>query len=215
MEHILDEVEIRVLGSLIEKEMVTPEYYPLSLNALVNACNQKSNRDPVVTYDETTIVGAINGLREKRLVTRSDSSRVPKYEENFIRKNNLINREAAIICILLLRGAQTLGETRSRTDSLYKFRDIEEVEKTLDDLSERGFLIKLPRQPGHKESRFAHLFAGEPKILEVHQAKPESSALIVKADNDRITHLEQEITFLRQEFGALKEEFLSFKQQFE
>lgn len=215
MEYILDEVEIRVLGSLMEKEMATPEYYPLSLNALLNACKQKSNRDPVVFYDETTVVRAIDSLKEKRLVSRSDLSRVPKYEENFIKKNNLINKEAALICMLLLRGAQTLGELRIRTDSLYKYSDIAEVENTINDLSERGFVIKLPRQPGRKESRLAHLFSGDPQILEAHQEEPQSSALVVKAENDHFEKLEQEINLLRQELSDLKEEYFDFKKQFE
>ncbi len=215
MECIMDEVEIRVLGSLIEKEIATPEYYPLSLNALLNACNQRSNRDPVVTYDEMTVVRALNSLREKRLVWRSDLSRVPKYEENLVKTNNLINKEAALICVLLLRGAQTLGELRTRTDGLCKFNDMDEVEKRLADLSDRGFVVKLSRQPGHKESRFTHLFAGEPQIPEVYRAKPEPATLVVKAEDDRLSHLEQEVTLLRQEINALKEDFRTFRQQFE
>ena len=215
MEYTMDEVEIRVLGSLIEKGIATPEYYPLSLNALVNACNQKTNRDPVVTYVEMTVVRALNSLKEKRLVRRSDSSRVPKYEENLSKIHSLINKEAALVCVLLLRGAQTLGELRTRTDSLCKFSEMDEVEKTLADLADRGFVSKLPRQPGQKESRFSHLFAGEPQIPEVHQAKPEPAALVVKAEEDRSARLEQEIALLRQELDTLKEDFRTFKRQFE
>lgn len=215
MEFIMDEMEMRVLGSLIEKEIATPEYYPLSLNALVNACNQKTNREPVVTYDEVTVVRALNSLKEKRLVRRSDTSRVPKYEENLVKTHNLINKESALICVLLLRGPQTLGELRTRTDSLCKFGDTDEVETTLADLSDRGFVVKLPRQPGHKESRFAHLFAGQPQISEVPQAKPETATLVVKAEDDRLAHCEQEIALLRQEINGLKEDFQAFKRQFE
>ncbi|MBI5559467.1 MAG: YceH family protein [Deltaproteobacteria bacterium] len=209
----LDDVETRVLGCLLEKEMATPEYYPLSLNALVNACNQKSNREPVVNYDEATVIRGLDGLKEKRFALRSDASRVTKYEENFIKLNNLLEKEGALICLLLLRGPQTAGELRGRSERLYRFNDIEEVEAKLDDLSEMGLVMKLPRQPGRKECRFMHLLSGEPAALQAAQADQSAAQPVISHDNDRIACLEQEITLLRQELHDLQAEFTEFKKQ--
>src|SRR5471030_1694058 len=140
MDWQLDAAEVRALGALMEKETTTPDYYPLSLNALVNACNQKSNRDPVVSFDEDTVETAVNGLREKGLTSRitSNDSRVPKHEQRFVEKCNLGRREAAVMCVLMLRGPQTAGELRGRTERLYAFDDLEAVESTMRRLEEMG-----------------------------------------------------------------------------
>jgi uncharacterized protein YceH (UPF0502 family) len=206
MNILLNDIEVRVLGSLMEKSMTTPEYYPLSLNALTNACNQKSNRDPVVTFDETTVVRALDSLREKQLAVLSASSRVPKYAEVFAGTRNLVNREVALIMVLLLRGPQTVGELRGRTERAYKFEDLAEAEATLDELEESGYVTKMPRMAGRKESRYAHLLAGE---VQVEEAAPrlEPAAIVVRAENERITALEEEVQRLRQEFDKFKREF--------
>ncbi|MBU0964939.1 MAG: YceH family protein [Proteobacteria bacterium] len=216
MEELLDDVEVRVLGCLMEKEMATPEYYPLSLNALVNACNQKSNREPVVSYDEATVIRALDSLKGKRLALQSDASRVTKYEENFVTFNNLLHKEAALICLLLLRGPQTAGELRGRSERLYKFNDIEEVEEKLEDLSEMGFVTRMAKQPGRKECRFMHLLSGEPQPGQSGwQAEPASTPQERQEDNGRLEKLEQEITLLQQELQELKDTFLAFKKQLE
>ena len=216
MDILLDAVEVRVLGSLLEKEMATPDYYPLSLNSLVAACNQKSNRDPVVDYDETTVVRALDGLREKGLVRQSNISRVPKYEQNFTGPNKLVGREAAILCVMLLRGPQTIGEIRGRTERLYRFAGLDEVEDTLNALVDLGYVVKLPRQPGRKEFRFAHLLAGEPVVpaSETHP-RPEAATLEVRAVDERIAALAAELQELRQEVEELRQAFTDFKVQFD
>ncbi|MBU4262620.1 MAG: YceH family protein [Proteobacteria bacterium] len=216
MEELLDDVEVRVLGCLMEKEMATPEYYPLSLNALVNACNQKSNREPVVNFDEATVIRALDSLKGKRLALQSDASRVTKYEENFVSLNNLLAKEAALICLLLLRGPQTAGELRGRSERLYKFNDIEEVEAKLEDLSEMGFVTRLAKQPGRKECRFMHLLSGEPQAAQSGwQAEPPFTPQDRQDDNGRLEKMEQEITLLQQELQELKEAFLALRKQLE
>jgi uncharacterized protein YceH (UPF0502 family) len=215
MDILISDTEVRVLGCLMEKEMATPDYYPLSLNALTNACNQKSNRDPVVAYDEKTVVRALDGLKEQQLARQSNVSRVPKYEQNFTRPRNLVDREAAILCVLLLRGPQTVGEIRGRTERLYKFAGLEEVEETLGSLEELGYIRKLPRQPGRKESRYAHLLAGEPESATLSPARPEPAALEVQAENDKMARLEEELAALRKDFEELKIEFLDLKRELE
>ena len=214
MDILLNDIEIRVLGSLMEKSMTTPEYYPLSLNALTNACNQKSNRDPVVSFDETTVVRALDSLRGKQLVVLSASSRVPKYAEVFADTRKMVTREAALIMVLLLRGPRTVGELRSKTERAYKFEDLAEVEATLDELGESGYVTKLPRMAGRKESRYTHLLAGD---VQVEEAAPrlESAAIVVRAENERIADLEEEVQRLRQEFDTLQSEFEKFRKEFE
>ena len=171
MDWQLDAAELRVLGALMEKEKTTPEYYPMSLNALVNACNQKSNREPVVNYDEETVETALHGLREKGLSSRiSGGSRVPKHEHRFTERCNLGRREEAVLCVLMLRGPQTVGELRGRTERLYNFDDLESVENTLHRLAEIGFVKKLPRQSGYKEQRWAQLLAGDVEVAEEAEA---------------------------------------------
>ena len=212
----LNAVEARVLGCLQEKEMATPEYYPLSLNGLVNACNQKSNREPVVSYDERTVVLALDSLKDKHLVWQSDAARVPKYGQQLDKRFNLVAREKAVICLLLLRGPQTAGELRGRSERLYGFGDLEEVSATLQSLEEMGLVRKLPRQPGRKESRYAHMFAGEPENVEpVTMAAPEAATIQVRAENERLAALELQIETLRTELQELRAVFLEFKRQFE
>ncbi|MEW6520687.1 MAG: YceH family protein [Thermodesulfobacteriota bacterium] len=216
MEEPLDEVEARVLGCLLEKELATPEYYPLSLNALVNACNQKSNREPVVSYDETTVIRALDRLKEKRLALQSEASRVSKYEENLITGSNLLDKEAALICLLLLRGPQTAGELRGRAERLYKFNDIAEVEAKLDDLSDMGLVTRLARQPGRKECRFMHLLCGEAQATPANrQAEPPHPDPERQDDSNRLETLEQQVNQLQQELQELKEAFLEFRKQLE
>ena len=164
MEPILNENEIRVLGCLIEKEMTTPDYYPLTLNALTNACNQKSNRDPVVDLEETDVVRALDALRMKGLAMQAhgEGSRVPKYRHSLAEKLFLEPEELAILCELFLRGPQTVGELRGRAGRMHDFEDLAQVEAVLQELMERQppMAAKLPRQPGRKEHRYAHLLGG-------------------------------------------------------
>lgn len=221
MDVILNAVEVRVLGALIEKELTTPEYYPLTLNALVNACNQVSNRDPVVAYDEKTVVRTLESLREKQLVwmVTGAGARVPKYEHRLVEQMKLAEQEIAALCVLMLRGPQTVGEIRGRTGRMYEFKELVEVEMTLDSLMSalpQPLVMKLPRQPGMKESRYAHLLAGEVHVEEAPAAaRLEPATLEVRAENERMAKLESEVEVLRQEMVELKQQFLDFKRQFE
>src|SRR5215813_10606854 len=169
MQVTLTEIEARVLGSLIEKDITTPDYYPQSLNALVNACNQKNNRDPVMTLDENAVRNALTTLQEKRMAGPASGadSRVTKYEHRLQEVFNFDRREIAVVCVLLLRGPQTPGELRGRTERMYRFEALEDVEATLKKLMERepSLVAVLPRQPGTKESRYTHLFSGEPPAI--------------------------------------------------
>ncbi len=210
MDILLTDDEVRVLGCLMEKEMATPDYYPLTLNALTNACNQKSNRNPVVSYDEETVVYALTGLRERKLVRQSNVSRVAKYEQIFSQELKLVTSEQAIVCILLVRGPQTAGEIRSRTERLYSFSDLNEVQKAITNLEDMKLVIKMPRQPGRKESRYAHLLSGQPQETPVETIlRPETTTR-----NDRISELQEQIDELRQEMQGLQSEFAAFKSQF-
>jgi uncharacterized protein YceH (UPF0502 family) len=215
MDIVLDAVEIRVLGSLMEKELATPEYYPLSLNALINACNQKTNRSPVLTLDAETVANALQSLKQKHLVYQSDAGRVPKYWQDFAKQNHLINREAALLSLLLLRGPQTAGELRSRAETLCPLQSLEEVFPALDNLSTTGLVVQLPRQPGQKEQRFAHLLAGEPEIAEQAVVRQEPVMLAREAADNRIKELEQSVANVREEMKLLREEFVAFKKNFE
>ncbi len=209
MDLILHPAEARVIGALIEKEITTPEYYPLSLNALVNACNQKSNRDPVVSFDEDTVQEAIDTLRDKRLasVITGTGSRVPKYAHRFSETLNLGRREIAILCELLVRGPQTLGELRTRTERLHKFDDLSEVESVIERMPE--MVVKLPRRPAEKESRYAHLFSGSVDVQEAVGEMPPAPR------QDRIAALEAELALVRDELQRLKEQFAEFTKQFD
>ncbi len=219
MDQILTQVEVRVLGSLIEKDITTPEYYPLTLNALVNACNQISNRDPVVSFDERTVARALESLREKKLTWMvTGVGRVPKYEHRFTEALKLAEQEVAVLCVLMLRGPQTVGEIRGRTGRLYEFRELEEVELTLQALmtADPPLAVKLPRQPGTKESRYAHLLAGEVQVEEREVApRLEPVTLEVRQENERIAKLEEELAQVRSELAELKQQFVDFKKQFE
>src|SRR5437879_9693253 len=190
MDQKLTAVEVRVLGSLIEKEITTPDYYPLTLNALTNACNQISNRDPVVSFDEQTVMRALDSLREKKLayVFHGSESRVPKYGHLFPEAFDLAPPEVAVLCVLLLRGPQTPGEIRGRTGRLHEFASLSEVETTLHELSikePQPLVLKLPRQTGSRESRYAHLLSGEIEIEESEAApRPASTTVKARGENE-------------------------------
>ena len=215
MNIILTEEEIRVLGCLLEKEMATPEYYPLSLNALTNACNQKSNRNPVTSYSEETVNDALEGLRKKKLAMESSGSRVSKYAQTFSNEFKLKTSEEAVVCILLVRGPQTLGEIRSRTDRLYTFSDLEEVQDTITGLEQMELVNKLPKQPGRKESRYTHLLGGEEfESIDEATPGPDNVGAFKGEDIDRINELEEEIDTLQKELHDLRQAFEAFKAQF-
>jgi len=208
----LEETEVRVLGALMEKEIATPEYYPLSLNALVNACNQKSNREPVVSYDEAAVDSALAGLRAKGLALRisGPDMRVPKHQHRLSESFNLGRREAAILCVLMLRGPQTAGELRGRSERLYAFDDLDAVDACLSRLMEwqpDPLVARLPRQPGYKETRYAHLLAGEPA------AQPVAEAPAVR--QDPTARLEARVANLELEVAEIKRLFADFRKQFE
>lgn len=219
MEIVLSPVEARVLGCLVEKELTTPEYYPLSLNALTNACNQKSNRDPVVALEEDDVVKALDGLRFKQLaVVSADGGRVPKYRHILAEKLQLVEPELAVICELLVRGPQTVGELRSRGERMHPFADLAAVEEALSELMEREqpLVVRLARQAGRKEARYAQLFCGEPEnIVADAPAPPEAARVRVMADNERISSLEAEVAALREEVADLRQMVEEFKKQFE
>ncbi len=208
--------EARVLGALIEKDITTPEYYPLSLNALVNACNQKSNRDPVMQLDDNAVCDALSALQERRLVgpTSGADSRVTKYEHRTQEVFNFTRPEVAVLCTLLLRGPQTPGELRGRAERMHRFESLEDVESALQKLSHRDPpLVKvLPRQPGTKEPRWAHLLAGDVLLPD---APTPATATHGPPDADRVARLEMEVAALRQELTALKEQVEAFRKQFE
>src|SRR4051794_13451153 len=219
MENVLNDIEARVLGCLIEKEMTTPEYYPLSLNALTNACNQKSNREPVMALKEEEVVKALDGLRFKQMVVLSaDGGRVPKYRHLMSEKLQLVPVEQAVLCELLVRGPQTVGELRTRSERMQPFADLAAVEEVLRELMERDQPLanRLARQPGRKEARYAHLLSGEPEIAAEDGASvPEAARLRVMAENNRIGKLEEELKDLAAEVAGLRKMMEEFKRQFE
>jgi uncharacterized protein YceH (UPF0502 family) len=220
MNIILNEVETRVLGSLVEKDVTTPDYYPLSLNALVNACNQKNNRDPVMNLDEDTVQQALTTLQEKGLAgpTSSADSRVTKYEHRLQEAFNFTRGETAMLCVLLLRGPQTPGELRGRTERMHRFEDLTEVQSTLQRLmqSDPPLARVLPRQPGTKEARYKHLLAGDVEdFTDVARAPTPASVPRNPANADRLSSLEDEVANLQKEIAELKEQFASFRKQFE
>ena len=213
---VLNPMEARVLGALIEKDITTPDYYPLSLNALVNACNQKSNRDPVMSLDENAVRDALYSLNEKGLAgaVSSADSRVSKYEHRLQETYNLPRGETAILCVLLLRGPQTPGELRGRTERMFSFNDLSDVQSALQRLIQReDSLVKmLARQPGTKEARYAHLLCGE-----VEGGEAASEAVVTRAslDGSRITRLEIEVGNLKSEIADLRQQLEGFRKQFE
>jgi uncharacterized protein YceH (UPF0502 family) len=218
MDILLNEVETRVLGSLVEKDVTTPDYYPLSLNALVNACNQKNNRDPVMNLDEEAVRQALASLQEKRLAgpTSSADSRVTKYEHRLQEAFNFTRGETAVLCVLLLRGPQTPGELRGRTERMHRFEDLTEVQSTLQRLMQRDppLIRVLARQPGTKESRYKHLLAGDAEDV-VDQPHAPAPVRGTSADADRIARLEDEVANLQKEVADMKQQFASFQKQFE
>jgi uncharacterized protein len=216
---LLTDIETRVLGSLIEKDITTPDYYPLSLNALVNACNQKNNRDPVMTLDEDSVSHTLATLQEKRLAGPASGadSRVTKYEHRLQEVFNFDRREIAILCVLLLRGPQTPGELRGRTERMYRFEALDDVISTLDRLSQRQppLAAVLPRQPGTKESRYMHLFSGDaPTAVDAAHA-PSRASELTRTSDDRITHLENEVAELKRELADMQQQLSTFRKQFD
>ncbi|MBN1917630.1 MAG: YceH family protein [Verrucomicrobia bacterium] len=221
MDMLLSADEVRVLGALIEKEMTTPEYCPLSLNALKNACSQKSNRDPVVAWDETAVARIVEGLRDKRLIAlvtgaTSAISRVPKYSQRLAETVGMDERDRAVMCELMVRGPQTAAQLRGRAERLHKFADQAEIEATLNELMTRAqpLVTRLPRQPGHKEQRYAHLLSGPPAIsAEAPEPPPEPAVLRVRAENDRLGKLEAEVAALRAELAGVREQIETLRKQ--
>jgi uncharacterized protein YceH (UPF0502 family) len=215
VDHLTD-IEVRVLGALIEKDITTPDYYPLSLNALVNACNQKNNRDPVMTLGEDSVSEALARLQEKRMAGPASGadSRVTKYEHRLQEVFNLDRREIAVLCVLLLRGPQTPGELRGRTERMYRFEALDDVISTLDRLNQRqpSLAAVLPRQPGTKESRYMQLFAGDAPPVETEQMRGGSSD---SPASDRLGNLENQVSQLRREVGEMREQLAAFRKQFE
>jgi uncharacterized protein YceH (UPF0502 family) len=213
MEIRLTETEVRVLGSLIEKDITTPEYYPLSLNALVNACNQKSNRDPVMQLDEDAVRDALDGLQQNRMAgpARGADSRVTKYEQRLQEVFNFTRAETAVLCVLLLRGPQTPGELRGRSERLHRFETLDDVQSALQKLMQRDPPLAkvLPRQPGTKESRYAHLLAGDVVEADVPVVARDP------VDAERIARLEEEVAELRREVSEVKDQMERFRKQFE
>jgi uncharacterized protein YceH (UPF0502 family) len=218
VEILLTDVETRVLGSLVEKETTTPDYYPLSLNALVNACNQKSNRHPVMNLDENTVRDALLSLNEKGLAGAAGGadSRVTKYEHRLQEVFNFSRPEIAVLSVLLLRGPQTPGELRGRTERLHRFNDLEEVHMALQHLMKREppLVTVLPRQAGTKEARYTHLLSGDAETWEP-EAAPDAPANFISPDSERLARLENEVATLQKEVSGLKEQLAEFRKQFE
>ena len=217
MNPVLTDTEIRVLGSLVEKDITTPDYYPLSLNALVNACNQKNNREPVTNLTEEQVRQSLSTLQEKRLAGPASGadSRVSKYEHRLQEVFNFTRGEIAVMCVMLLRGPQTPGELRGRTERMYHFETLDDVQSNLQRLIQKDPpLVKmLARQPGTKENRYAHLLAGE--IEEAEVTRVEKALAPPASEASRIKSLEAEISELKTEIASLKQQFAEFRKQFE
>jgi uncharacterized protein YceH (UPF0502 family) len=216
---LLTETEVRVLGSLIEKQITTPEYYPLTLNSLTAACNQKNNRNPVTAMSESEVDEVLDSLREKNLayVFHGSTSRVPKYKHVAPENLQLNPAELAAMCVLMLSGPQTVGEIRTRGYRLYEFSGLEEVEGTLRGLMARdpeAFVMKLPRQAGQKEARFAQLLSGEPNI-EAGEAPGTERVTRRTSDGDRVAKLQEQVQTLTEQVENLSAQFAEFKKQFE
>jgi uncharacterized protein YceH (UPF0502 family) len=209
----LSELEQRVLGAMIEKDMATPEYYPLSLNALTNACNQKNNREPVTSYDDESVEAGHTELRGKRLaVIITGSGRVPKYGHRAQETLNLSNRELALLAVLLLRGPQTLNELKDRCHRLHAFEDLDSVESALKKMIDRELAVFLPKQSGWREPRYMHLLGGPVDVTAMAEAPAARGAA---PSNDRVTHLEIQLEALRAELEQLRQEFAAFRTQFQ
>lgn len=212
----LSETEARALGALIEKDITTPDYYPLSLNALVNACNQKNNREPVMNLTEEDVRAALDGLQSHRLAgpARGADSRVTKYEHRIQEVFNFTRPETAVLCVLLLRGPQTPGELRGRTERMFQFEHLDDVQSALVKLIERDppLVRMLPRQPGTKESRYMHLLSGD---VELQSLEPPRKTQTVNSENERLTRVEEELSILHNELEAIKRQLAEFRKQFE
>lgn len=213
MKHELTDIEARILGCLIEKEATTPDNYPLTVNSLILACNQKTNRNPVTEYDEDTVTKSLDALRDKNLVYMNfgGSSRVVKYKHLVPKILNLTYPETAAICVLMLRGPQTIGEIRSRTTRLYSFSGTDQVLETLQGLSQREQpLVKdLGRQPGQKENRFAQLLTGDVEADSIVTAAP------VSTSGSKVNELREEVDLLKTQLADLTERFDEFVSKFE
>jgi uncharacterized protein YceH (UPF0502 family) len=211
----LTETEARIVGALVEKQLTTPEYYPLTMNALVAACNQKTNREPVVSFDEQTVSRSLEDLRDKNIVYvfYGSTSRVPKYKHMLPQVFELEPSETAVMCVLMLRGPQTIGEIKERTGRLYDFRDLNDVNETLESLLKRDepLITRLERAPGQKEARYAHLLCGEVTSY----TPPERSISRGAANDERVEKLEQELESVKSELSTFRQEFEDFKKQFE
>jgi uncharacterized protein YceH (UPF0502 family) len=211
-------IEARILGALVEKQLTTPEYYPLTLNALVNACNQKNNRDPVMSLSENEVSTAIEHLRDRNLVYvfYGSTSRVPKYKHMLPTYYELEPAEVAVMAVLMLRGPQTLGELRERTSRMQEFSGLDEVQQTLNALTTREdpLVIRLDRLPGQKDARFAHLLSGPIDIEALAAAHPTREQRS-ESSNDRLAKLESEIERLTSELTDLRSTFAEFRKQFE
>ena len=212
----LSSTETRILGCLLEKERTTPEYYPLSLNSLVTACNQTTNRDPIVNYHEKTVEQGLDLLRQKKLamLIHTAGARVAKYRHTFLDLYNLNSREVAIICVLMLRGPQTPGELRSRTERMCGAMSLSDLDKLLDELSAGDDpLVKvIPARPGQKEKRYVHLLSASAESCE--SAEDRVPTLELTPQGSRLDQLESEVNALRSEMNALREDFEQFKKQF-
>jgi len=208
----LNEIEARIVGCLIEKENTTPDYYPLTLNALINAFNQKSNRNPVVSYEEETVEQGLESLQRKDVVYLfyGSGSRTPKYKHLLPKLLELDHPETAIMCVLLLRGAQTLGELNQRTNRLYEFSGLDEINQAVESMirREEPLVFKLPKQPGQKEGRIAHLLCGDIDVESFVYEVPKST----RTSN---TELAQRVEKLESELDSIRNEFQEFKKQFE
>ena len=217
MDIILSSIEARVLGALVEKDITTPDYYPLSINALVNACNQKNNRDPVMNLEENAVRDALRGLQDLGLAGPAGGadSRVTKYEHRLQEKFNFSRGETAVLCVLLLRGAQTPGELRGRTERMHRFEDLDAVQAGLHRLMQREppLAIVLPRQPGTKESRYAHLLCG---AIDISEMATDNGLPAGNSDySERIDLLENQLAGLKREVSDLKQQLAEFRKQFE
>jgi uncharacterized protein YceH (UPF0502 family) len=213
---VLNAAEARVLGALVEKDITTPDYYPLSLNALINACNQKNNREPVTNFDEETVRLALRNLSDKRLAGPASGAdgRVTKYEHRLQEVFNFTRPETAILCVLLLRGPQTPGELRGRTERMHRFEDLDEVLSGLQQLMRREppLAKALGRRPGTKEIRYAHLLSGD---VEAWEPPAETASSGVTDENERVAHLEAQVSALQSEVAELKQQMAEFRKQFE
>ena len=216
MNIVLNPAEARVLGSLVEKDITTPDYYPLSLNALINACNQKNNREPVTNFDEETVRLALRNLSDKRLAGPASGAagRVTKYEHRMQEVFNFTRQETALICVLLLRGPQTPGELRGRTERMYQFEHLDDVLSGLQQLMRREppLAKALGRRPGTKEIRYAHLLSGD---VEAWEPPAETASSSASADAERLIQLEEKVATLQAEVAELKQQMADFRKQFE